>query len=51
MKVQNASHRRTQQVHGSRRRTRGNEAPMIIGSRDAARLFSQILTIIRGTKK
>jgi hypothetical protein len=34
-----------------RRRTRGNEAPMVIGPRDVARLLRQLLTTLRGTKK
>jgi hypothetical protein len=34
-----------------RRRTRGNEAPMVIGPRDVARLLRHLLTTIRGTKK
>ena len=34
-----------------RRRTRGNEAPMVIGPRDVARLLRQLLTTVRGTKK
>jgi hypothetical protein len=38
-------------VKSKRRRTRGNEAPMIIGPRDVARLFRQLLTTIRGPKK
>ena len=38
-------------VKSKRRRTRGNEAPMVIGSRDVARLLRQLLTTIRGTKK
>jgi len=33
-----------------RRRTRGNEAPMVIGPRDVARLLRQLLTTLRGTK-
>jgi hypothetical protein len=38
-------------VKSNRRRTRGNEAPMVIGPRDVARLLGQLLTTIRGTKK
>jgi hypothetical protein len=38
-------------VKSKRRRTRGNEAPMVIGPRDVARLVRQILTTIRGAKK
>jgi hypothetical protein len=34
-----------------RRRTRGNEAPMVIGPRDVGRLLRHLLTTIRGTKK
>ncbi len=34
-----------------RRRTRGNEAPMVIGPRDVARLLRQLLTAVRGTNK
>ena len=34
-----------------RRRTRGNEAPMVIGPRDVARLLRQLLTTLRGTNK
>jgi len=45
MKVRNAPHRRGPQVH------RGNEAPMVIGPRDVARLLRHFLTTIRGTKK
>jgi hypothetical protein len=32
-------------------RSRGNEAPMVIGPRDVARLLRQLLTAIRRTKK
>jgi hypothetical protein len=34
-----------------RRRSRGNEAPMVIWPRDVARLLKQLLTTIRGRKK
>jgi len=34
-----------------RRRTRGNEAPMVIGPRDVARLLRQLLATVRRTKK
>jgi len=34
-----------------RQRTRGNEAPMVIGPRGVARLLRNLLTTIRGTKK
>jgi hypothetical protein len=39
------------QESAKRRRTRGNEAPMVIGPRDVARLLRQLLAAIRGTKK
>jgi hypothetical protein len=39
------------QEPAKRQRTRGNEAPMVIGPRDVARLLRQLLTTIRGTKK
>jgi hypothetical protein len=38
-------------VKSKRRRTRGNEAPIVIGPRDVARLLRQLLTTIRATKK
>ena len=34
-----------------RKRSKGNEAPMIIWPRDLTRLLKQLLTTIRGTKK
>jgi hypothetical protein len=34
-----------------RRRTRGNEAPMVIGPRDVSRLLRQLLATVRRTKK
>jgi hypothetical protein len=34
-----------------RQRTRGNEAPMVIGPCDVARLLRQLRAAIRGTKK
>jgi hypothetical protein len=39
------------QESAKRRRTRGNEAPMVIGPRGVARLLTQLRTTIRGTKK
>jgi hypothetical protein len=39
------------QESAKRRRTRGNEAPMVIGPRDVARLLRQLVAAIRGTKK
>jgi hypothetical protein len=39
------------QGSAKRRRTRGNEAPMVIGPRGVARLLRDLLTTIRGTKK
>jgi hypothetical protein len=39
------------QESAKRRRTRGNEAPMVIGRRDVARLLRQLLAAIRGAKK
>jgi hypothetical protein len=38
------------QESAKRHGTRGNEAPMIIGPRDVARLLGQLLATIRGTK-
>jgi len=38
-------------VKSKRRPTRGNEAPMVIGPLDVARLLRQFLTTIRGPKK
>jgi hypothetical protein len=38
------------QEPAKRRRTRGNEAPMVIGPRDVARLFRQLFTAIRGRR-
>ena len=67
MMMRNARHRRRQHIHvlrrtletaalldqesAKRRRTRGNEAPMVIGPRDVARLLRQLVAAIRGTKK
>jgi hypothetical protein len=34
-----------------RRRTKGNEAPMVIGPRDVARLLRQLFTTIRGRRR
>jgi hypothetical protein len=51
MRVRNASHHRTQQIHASPSRATGKEAPMVIGPSDVARLLRQLRTIIRGTKK
>jgi hypothetical protein len=38
------------QEPAKRRRTRGNEAPMVIGPRDVARLLRQLLAAIRGRR-
>jgi hypothetical protein len=67
MMMRNARHRRRQHIHvlrrtletaalldqesAKRRRTRGNEAPMVIGPRDVASLLRQLVAAIRGTKK
>jgi hypothetical protein len=39
------------QESAKRQRTKGNEAPMVIGPRDVARVLRQLLTAIRRTKK